>query len=151
MRVMRLVIALLLLVPFGCAKKRQSQVDADLTRSEEKWLELESVQRSLPILGQTMHMRFKGVPASSLMFGAFELSANPGLTPIGCGCQFALTGTGMVLQHVPLTAGNRDWLLPVANYPALIGVPIDVQGLVFNTINPCFIMTTQRGTLVPGL
>jgi acetylornithine deacetylase/succinyl-diaminopimelate desuccinylase-like protein len=43
-RIVRLVIALLLLFPFGCAKKRQSQVEADLTRSEEKWLEFESVR-----------------------------------------------------------------------------------------------------------
>jgi acetylornithine deacetylase/succinyl-diaminopimelate desuccinylase-like protein len=44
MRIASLVIALLFLFPFGCAKKRQSQVEADLTRSEEKWLELESVR-----------------------------------------------------------------------------------------------------------
>jgi acetylornithine deacetylase/succinyl-diaminopimelate desuccinylase-like protein len=43
-RAARLLIALTLLLPFGCAKKRQSQVEADLTRSEEKWLELESVR-----------------------------------------------------------------------------------------------------------
>ena len=44
MRIVSLVVALLLLITFGCAKKRQSQVEADLTRSEEKWLELESVR-----------------------------------------------------------------------------------------------------------
>jgi len=114
-------------------------------------LELDAHERSLPILGQSLHLRAHGVPQASLMFGAVELAGlKVPAVPIGCGCTITLAGVNPILSLVPFAGGPRDWFLPIANIPALVGVPIDVQALVVNNNNPCWLMSSQGGRLVPG-
>jgi len=111
-------------------------------------LDLVPFERSLPILGQVFHLRSVGMAPTALFFGVYELSTQPS-APLGCGCVLGVNGVGAGVQFV---AGGmqRDWLLPIANVPALNGVAIDVQGVLLDAAAPCFVMTTQRGTLVPG-
>lgn len=113
-------------------------------------LELSPFERSLPILGQVFAMRASGLSPGTLFFGAYELSSTLATVPLGCGCSLGLTGTATGVQYVAGTGGVRDWLLPIANDPALNGVPVDAQGIVLGA-TPCFLMTTQRGTFRPGL
>lgn len=112
-------------------------------------LELVAYQRSLPLLGQSLHLRATGVGPASLFVGAYELSAMSH-APLGCGCWLMLDGTAAGTQFVPGTTTVRDWLLPIAASPALVGVSIDVQGFHLDPAAACWLMSTQRGTLVPG-
>lgn len=114
-------------------------------------LTLDIVDRSLPILGEVLHMRVAGVPASSPLFGVFEFTppVQPSV-PIGCSCSLALSGVGAIAQPIPTVPGPRDWLLPIADDPGLFGVSVSVQGIVLDGANPCLVMTTQSGRIVPG-
>lgn len=125
------------------------QLTLDLTCTAVGELELAAFQRSLPILGQSLHLRATGMSSTALFFGVAELSTLFVL-PIGCSCMLGVTGVGAVAQFVPGTGGQRNWFLPIANVPALNGVAIDVQGVLLDPSAPCFAMTTQRGMLVPG-
>jgi hypothetical protein len=112
-------------------------------------LSLDSYQRSLPVLGQTMHLRAAGVPTTSLCFGVYEFSTLP-FGSLGCGCVLGVTGVGAGVMFVPGSATLRDWFLPIAAAPALAGVAVDVQGITLDAAAPCFVMSTQRLTLVLG-
>lgn len=113
-------------------------------------LELDAFERSLPILGQAMVLRARGLLPTALLFGAFELSSQPTF-PLGCGCQLGLNGIATGVQFVPGTTSARLWSLPIANDPALYGAAIDVQGIVLDPASVCFVTSTQRGTIVCGL
>lgn len=115
-------------------------------------IELRQHQRSLPILGQSMHMRVTGLPQASILLGAYEFEVpNTPSIAIGCGCQAALFGAATIVDLLPYAGGPRDWLLPIANIPALVGVPIAAQGFAVNSASACWLVTTQRARLVPGL
>jgi hypothetical protein len=128
----------------------QVTLDVACSANGSSILELSAYQRSLPILGQALHLRATGVLPGSVFVGAYEL-ATLTATQIGCGCWLVLTGVGTGLQFVPGATTVRDWFLPIAANPSLVGVAIDVQGFQVDPTAPCFVMTTQRGTLVPGL
>lgn len=113
-------------------------------------LELINHQRALPIIGQTFHLRASGLLPTSLLVGGFELSSGGLWLGTGCSCQLVLTGIGTVPQFVPGTGSTRDWFLAIPNLPALLGVPIDAQGVVVDLGAPCWLMTTQAGRIVPG-
>ena len=106
--------------------------------------------RSLPILGASMVLRTIGVLPNSVFVGAFELAANPPLTPLGCECTLALTGVGTFTVVVPGTGSERDWVVPIPNAPWLNGLPVDVQGVLLDPAAPCWLMTSTRNTLWPG-
>lgn len=109
-------------------------------------------QRSLPILGHSMHMRVTGLPQASILVGAYEFEIpNTPSIPIGCGCLANLAGAATVVELLPYVGGPRDWLLPIANIPALVGVSIAVQGFAVNSASACWLVSSQRGRLVPGL
>jgi hypothetical protein len=110
---------------------------------------LQPFERSLPVLGQTLHLRASGVPVTSFFVGVYEF-AGSAATQLGCSCMLGVNGVAAGLQFVPGTTTARDWLLPVAPLPALHGLAIDVQGIVVGTTQPCFAMTTSRGTITPG-
>lgn len=113
-------------------------------------LKLEEVDRDLPILGETLHLRSSGVLASSLFVGALELAGSPSFGLIGCDCTLALSGTGTALVYVPGSGILRDWFLPIPLDPVLDGVAIDAQGVLVDAAAPCFVMTTTRSTLTLG-
>lgn len=108
-------------------------------------------QRSLPVLGQTLHLTVTGALTNSLLVGAMELAGGAGLYDLGCGCQLALTGLGTHVEFVPGSGFVRTWSIPIPNMQALVGVPIDVQPILVDAMAPCFLMTSPRGTLVAGL
>ena len=110
---------------------------------------MQPFERSLPVLGQTLHLRASGVPPSSFFVGVYEFAVAPGVQ-FGCGCMLGVNGSAAGLQFVPGTTTARDWLLPILPLSALHGLAIDVQGVVVGTAQPCFAMTTTRGTVVPG-
>lgn len=107
-------------------------------------------QRSLPVLGQTLHLTVSGALTNSLLVGAMELAGGSGVYDLGCGCLLALTGSGTHVAFVPGSGFVRNWLLPIPNVQALVGVPIDLQPVMVDPAAPCFLMTSPRGTLVAG-
>lgn len=115
-------------------------------------LQLAPFERSLPIVGETFHMRVIGVPPASLLLGAYELEI-PGvpMISIGCGCMLTLLGSFSVVEFLPYSGGPRDWWLPIANVPALVGASIAIQAFVVDNANPCWLMSTQSGRMTPGL
>ena len=115
-------------------------------------LELGAWQRSLPILGQTFHLRVNGAPPTSFVVGAVELASPfPIYAPLGCGCATTLLGIDVVTMLVTGGPGPRDWLLPIVNGPQLLGAALAAQAFVVDGANPCWLMTTQAGELICGL
>lgn len=112
-------------------------------------LQLTDVERSLPILGEDIHLRVIGVPPASLLLGAYELTS-PAYYPLGCGCTATLSGVETIVEFLPYAGGTRDWYLAVANFPALVGASVELQGFVVDPANPCWLMTTQSARLTPG-
>ncbi|HEX5054087.1 MAG TPA: kelch repeat-containing protein [Planctomycetota bacterium] len=112
-------------------------------------LQLDAYQRSLPILGQDLHLRASGMQPNSAFLGVYELATNFSLQ-VACGCFLGVTGVGAGMQFVPGVGSHRDWLLPIANDVMLIGLSFDVQGIVLDPTNACWLAMTQRGTLTPG-
>ncbi len=127
----------------------QITYDATCNATPGPGLELFAVQRSLPILGQPLHLRATGLLPTAWLVGVFELSTQP-VVPMGCSCNQGVTGVGAGFVLVPGTGPSRDWFLPILPLPLLHGVPIDVQGFHVDAAAPCYVMGTQRGTLVPG-
>lgn len=113
---------------------------------------LTPVARSLPVLGQTMRMRVRGLPVNSLAFGGFELQGPGGAptVPLGCGCMFGLSGPGAAIQFLPRTGQVADWHLPIANAAVLWGLAIDAQAMVLDPAGACFLLTTERAMLTIG-
>jgi hypothetical protein len=123
--------------------------DSTCVADGQAGLRLAPHQNSLPYLGQTFQLRTTGVVPSSLCIGALELSTLNQI-PWECGCIIGLSGNGTYLQFVPGTTVVRDWALPIAANPLLLGVPIDVQTFLIDANQPCLVMTSQIGMLTPG-
>lgn len=110
---------------------------------------LDPVERSAPVLGQTLHLRATQVPPGSLFIGVYEFPQNT-TADIGCNCTLAVSGVQAGLQFVPGNTTVRDWLLPIAAMPALYGVSIAGQGIAVSGTQPCLLMTTTLVTFVLG-
>src|SRR5262245_35336582 len=112
-------------------------------------LELATFERSLPVLGQPLHLRATGVPPGSFFVGVCDPPPQPQV-PLGCQCMLGVSGVAGVLQFVPGTTTVRDWFVPIPPSPALYRVPFLTQGVVVHPSQPCLVMTTQLGQAVPG-
>ena len=106
-------------------------------------------ERSLPVLGQTLHLQAEHVPPTSFFVGVYEFPQSVSI-PLGCNCTLEVSGSQSGLQFVPGTNTLRDWQLAIPPLSALHSVALDVQGVVVGNAQPCFAMTTSRLTFVFG-
>lgn len=112
-------------------------------------LTLSPYQRSLPALGQVLHMRATQVPPSSLFVGVYEFPTSFALE-ISCGCWLEVEGVESGFDFVPGSTTERDWYLAIPPMPILQGLLMEAQGMVVGSAQPCFVMTTPRSTFRLG-
>jgi len=111
---------------------------------------LAAVDRSLPVLGGTLHTRISGATVNGLLIAGLDYPSGT-LVPTGCGCTIELT-MSMVTLFIPNNGGTGDWLLPIVTNPALFNIALDMQVFLFDSSLSCGSLPpgTNRGRAVIG-
>lgn len=120
--------------------------------------ELRAAPGSWPVPGNPFRMVFDNLPLNpGVAFGFAGTGPVPGGFPLDLGA-IGMPGCLQYLQPPPFVCwmvghqgGSAEWLLPIPNQPAVMGIPFLAQGWVLDAVaNPLGAIVTNAGAGIVG-